>query len=207
MAVVAVFAAGCGGSGKPSGTASTSSTTPASSTSAVSDTSRPSTAQPTGPTYPLTGLPATDAAAAQRPALVVKIDNNAIARPQSNIAAADIVFEEIVEVQTRFAAVFQSQGAGVVGPVRSGRTQDVTLLGSFHHALFAWSGGNPFVTNVIAKSDFVNLSAQILAVYQGGGFHRDNSRLSPHNLYADLAKLWSLAPASAEPPPAQFQYL
>jgi hypothetical protein len=117
------------------------------------------------------------------------------------------VFEEIVEVQTRFAAVFQSQGTGVVGPVRSGRTQDVMLLGSFTKPLFTWSGGNPFVTRVIANSDFVNLSAQIQTVYVGGGFHRDPNRQSPHNLYADLVKLWSLAPAGAVPPPAQFEYL
>ena len=158
-------------------------------------------------TYPLTGVPVADEAAAKRPALAVKIDNNALARPQSNLNAADIVFEEIVEVQTRFAAVFQSQGTGVVGPIRSGRTQDVMLLGSFNKPLFTWSGGNPFVTRVISNSDFVDLSAQKAVVYVGGGFHRDPSRQSPHNLYADLTKLWSLAPKGAEPPPPQFQYI
>lgn len=208
LAAAGVFAAACGGGGSSTPTSTTSASSSSSSTSVASSSSGPSTsAAASAPTYPLTGLPVTDEAAAKRPALVVKIDNNALARPQSNLNAADIVFEEIVEVQTRFAAVFQSQGTGVVGPIRSGRTQDVMLLGSFNKPLFTWSGGNPFVTRVIANSDFVDLSAQIATVYVGGGFHRDSSRQSPHNLYADLTKLWSLAPAGAQPPSAQFEHL
>ena len=46
---------------------------------------------------------------------------------------ADIVFEEIVEGRiTRFAAVFHSQSADPIGPIRSGRTQDIDLLASFN---------------------------------------------------------------------------
>ena len=39
-------------------------------------------------TYPLTGLPLLDPVAATRPALVVKIDNNPNARPQSGLNEA-----------------------------------------------------------------------------------------------------------------------
>ena len=47
---------------------------------------------------PLTGLPLTDGqTVADRPALVVKIDNHPPARPQSGLNAADIVFEENVD--------------------------------------------------------------------------------------------------------------
>ena len=74
---------------------------------------------------PLTGLPIEDPALAARSALVVKIDNHPEARPQSGLNQADIVFEENVEHLTRFAAVFQSQAPDPVGPIRSGRTQDV----------------------------------------------------------------------------------
>jgi hypothetical protein len=210
LAVAGMFVAACSGGGSSTPTSTTSVSSSSSSTSVASSSTSeasPSTSAPVVATYPLTGVPVADEAAAKRPALVVKIDNNALARPQSNLNAADIVFEEIVEVQTRFAAVFQSQGTGVVGPIRSGRTQDVILLGSFNKPLFTWSGGNAFVTRVIANSDFVDLSAQFAAVYVGGGFHRDPNRGSPHNLYADLTKLWSLAPGGATPPPPQFQYL
>lgn len=215
VALLALTAAGCGGDDNSSSTASVSDTLPISTTPST-DSTLPATtttelittttAVPV-PVYPLTGLPVTDPAIAARPALVVKIDNNKSARPQSGLNEADIVFEEIVEVQTRFAAVFQSQGAEPVGPIRSGRTQDVLLLGSLNRPLFLWSGGNPGVTAAIEGSDFVNLSAQRSSVYGPAGFFRSDQRSSPHDLYASSNGAWSLAPADAAPPAQQFQYL
>ena len=170
-------------------------------------TEAPTSLAPAAAVYPLTGLPVTNPAIAARPALVVKIDNNAKARPQSGLNEADIVFEEIVEVQTRFAAVFHSGVADPVGPIRSGRTQDIDLLGSFNRPLFAWSGGNPNVTAAIEGSDLRELSALKSAAYRGGGFYRDEQRKKPHNLYAKGSLLFSLAPPDAGPPPQQFSYL
>src|SRR4029078_12309197 len=95
---------------------------------------------------PVTGLPITDPAATQRVALVVKIDNHPDARPQSGLNQADIVFEENAEQLARFAAVFQTNAPDPVGPIRSGRTQDVELLGSLHKPIFVWSGGKRGVT-------------------------------------------------------------
>ncbi len=69
-------------------------------------------------------------------------------RNHSGLAVADIVFEEIVEGDTRFAAVFHTQGSDPVGPIRSGREQDVEMLSSFNEPLFAWSGGNAGVTRL-----------------------------------------------------------
>lgn len=138
-----------------------------------------------------------------RPAIVVKVDNSPPAHPQSGLNEADIVFEEIVEFGvTRFAAVFHSQGADLVGPIRSGRTQDVDMLGGLNRPLFAWSGGNPGVTKAIADSDFVNLNAEFTP-----GYLRTSDRPPPHNLYADTDVLWALAPADAARPLAMFQYL
>jgi hypothetical protein len=214
VAAAALLLAACSGGGSGHGTTSTFSGSPTTagtpttpSITSPGETTAPDTSvAPQHPVYPLTGLPVSDSAAASRPALVVMIDNNAAARPQSGLDEADIVFEELVEVQTRFAAVFQSHGADPVGPIRSGRTQDVALLGSLDKPLFAWSGGNPNVTRFIHGSDFVDLNAQRLAVYNSGGFYRSTDRVSPHNLYAESSKLWSLAPAGAAPPPQQFQY-
>ena len=176
----------------------------------ASTTTRPApttTVEPTtttaaaGPLWPLTGLPADDEASLARPALVVKIDNHALARPQSGLNAADIVFEENVEHLTRFAAVFQSAQASPVGPIRSGRTQDIDLLGSFNRPLFAWSGGNQRVTAAIRASDLRQLSSQ-----QQSGFFRSDSRPAPHDLYSSTDALFALAPAEAGPPPPQFEY-
>ena len=84
------------------------------------------TTLPPEPVYPLTGVANPDPIIAARPALVVKIDNAPGARPQTGFNSADIVYEEIVNDNlTRFAMVFQSHDSNPVGPIRSGRLQDV----------------------------------------------------------------------------------
>lgn len=200
--VVSLFAligsvalAACGGGGD-SGEA-------ASDTTAIisEDTS---TTVPAVPTFPLLGTELTDPTVMARPALVAKIDNHPAARPQLGLNSADIVFEENVEKLTRFAAVFHSVGSDPVGPLRSGRTQDIDILGSFNKPLFAWSGGNSKVTNAINKSDIVNVGWS--ASKGKGGYGRDSSRKAPHNLMARTTDLWKLAPEGSSAPPAQFIY-
>ena len=151
---------------------------------------------------PLTGL-SVDAPII-RPALVVKIDNHPKARPQWGLNQADIVYEENVEMLTRFAAVFHTNDSDPVGPIRSGRKQDVDLLESLNSPLFAWSGGNAEVTKLIRASTMVDLSYSV--ANQEGGYRREGSRSAPHNLLAETTKLWTLAPEGAQPPPAQFSY-
>ena len=175
-----------------------------------SDSSTPSGSDPSGPgqnasaVYPLLGTPVTDAAAANRPALAAKIDNHPAARPQSGLNKADIVFEENVEALTRFAAVFHSQGSDPVGPLRSGRTQDIDILGSYNKPLFGWSGGNYLVTRAINNSDLVNVGYS--ASRGKGGYYRAKDRKIPHNLYAKTTNLWTLAPKEAVAPQQQFVY-
>lgn len=213
LLVVGLVAGGCSSAEETADTsapATTNPTTTAAPETTTAETSVPADTVPDtvpdGPAYPLTGLPVTDPLAALLPAMVVKIDNNAAARPQSGLNEADIVFEEIVEVGTRFAAVFHSRGADPVGPIRSGRTQDIDLLGSFDRPLFVWSGGNRNVTRAIDASDLVSISHQNAADAAAAGFFRSSDRKSPHNLYASTSAAWSLTPDGAAPPPQQFQY-
>ena len=154
---------------------------------------------------PLTGLPIEDPTLATRSALVVKIDNHPDARPQSGLNQADIVFEENVEQLTRFAAVFQSTAPDPVGPIRSGRTQDVELLGSLNKPIFAWSGGNPGVTKAINGSDFIVANVQSNARGASKSY-RSRDRSAPHNLYAQGSGLFTLSPEVPSPPPQQFGY-
>ena len=153
---------------------------------------------------PLTGLPNTDPSTLTRPAMVVKIDNHPSARPQLGINQADIIFEENVEKLTRLAAVFQSEGSDPVGPIRSGRFQDINLVSSLIKPLFVWSGGNEQVSAAIKKSDLVDLSYSV--ANKDGGFARDSDRSAPHNLIAETTKLWTLSPVGSTAPPAQFSY-
>jgi len=195
LLVVAACSGGSGGSGDESATQDTAAPATTAESTTTTTTIPPILA-------PLTGL--TVDAPITRPALVVKIDNHPKARPQWGLNQADIVFEENVEMLTRFAAVFHTADSDPVGPIRSGRRQDVDLLESFNAPLFAWSGGNAEVTKLIRASTMVDLSHS--AANDAGGYRRESSRSAPHNLIADTSKLWTLAPEGAAPPQAQFAY-
>ncbi len=180
-------------------TTSTTSTTVAST-----DTTAPAstTTVPAVPVYPLTGVPVDDPASAARPALVVKIDNASAARPQSGFNEADIVIEEIVNDNlTRFAMIFQSGGSDPVGPIRSGRIQDIDLFTALNHPLFAWSGGNKTVTDRIDASELINIGPSKADLY-----FRTSDKQAPHNLYSTTERLYTKAVPGSTPVPQQFQY-
>jgi hypothetical protein len=144
-----------------------------------------------GPIMPLTGLRGTDEALASRPAVVAKIDNHPAARPQAGLIEADIVYEENVESLTRFAAVLHSQDSDPVGPLRSGRTQDVDLLANLNSPIFLWSGGNASVTRLVNNSSMINMSPFIGSA--ASAFFRSTTQGSPHNLYSRTSEIRTLA--------------
>jgi hypothetical protein len=179
--------------------ATTTTTTEAATTTTQATTT---TTVPAEPVYPLTGVENPDPVLAARPALVVKIDNAGGARPQSGFNEADLVFEEIVNDHiTRFAMVFQSGDSDPVGPIRSGRLQDVALFTALDHPLFAWSGGNATVTDEINNSELVNIGPNHAAVY-----YRAKDRKVPHNLYSKTADLYTQTPPFSPPAKQQFTY-
>ena len=186
-------------------TSTTTTTVPATTTTSTSTTTT-TTTLPAIPRQPLTGVPLAEGEQPiDRAALAVKIDNAGPSRRNhSGLAVADIVFEEIVEANiTRFAAVFHSQGSDPVGPIRSGRSQDVDLLTALRRPLFAWSGGNPGVTRLIAESTFVDLNA----VRGGEGYYRGPGSI-PHDLYNSTERLWQQTPEDHPgTPPQQFEYV
>lgn len=186
---ISLLASSCGGDDEAS--------------SATTHGAASTTTQAELPRAPLTGLPTSDPSVLGRPALVAKIDNSGPARPQTGINQADIVFEENIEGASRFAAVFHSTGSDPVGPLRSGRTQDIDLLGSFNKPLFVWSGGNSRVTRAINASDLVNLGP---TPAPDRVYYRDKTRPAPHNLFTTTSEIWKLAPEGALPPVPQFTY-
>jgi hypothetical protein len=139
----------------------------------------------------------------QRPALAVKVDNYAAARPQTGLDKADIIFEEPVEGGiTRYAAVFQCQQPPLVGPVRSARNIDIGILGQFGAPLEAHVGGiNPVIANIDA-SPIVNLD---LGAYAAVDQH-PAGRVAPYDTYASTAALWALKPTDTTPPAPIFAY-
>ncbi|HMJ78866.1 MAG TPA: DUF3048 domain-containing protein [Iamia sp.] len=154
-----------------------------------------------GSVAPLTGLPVVDPAVLGRPALAVKIDNldtpGESAVPQTGLAYADVVVEEVVEGGiTRFVAVLHSTDAPEVGPVRSARTTDVHLLPILGRPLFAYSGGNPGVLQAVRESPSL--------VDRGGewapAYVRLGSRRPPHNLYLRPWEVFNRSEGGSPPP-------
>ncbi|WP_245700198.1 DUF3048 domain-containing protein [Geodermatophilus siccatus] len=157
--------------------------------------------QPSAPAWPLTGVPAD--AVADRPALAVKIENSVDARPQTGLAAADVVWEQVVEGGiTRLVAVYHSDLPPEIGPVRSIRPMDPAIAAPLD-GLLAFSGGVP--TYVTAAQD---AGLQALSQDSGAdGFHRTTTRAAPHNVYAVPQTLVDQADAAHRAAPdAQFDY-
>ncbi|CAN5614913.1 DUF3048 domain-containing protein [soil metagenome] len=174
-------------------------------TTTVTDGAPPPAPPDDGPRAPLTGLPVDDPASLAHPALVVKIDNAdgvTVARPQTGIDQADVVYEEEVEGSvTRFAAVFHSTSPGKVGPVRSARTTDVDLTANLARPLFAWSGANGGTVAALREADLIDIG-----VDAASSDYARIDRPAPHNLYSDTGALFARAPEGAGAPAPLFQY-
>src|SRR4030066_1764105 len=73
--------------------------------------------------------------------LAIMVENSIVARPQSGLSKADIVYEALAEGGiTRVAAVFLSQGSQI-GPVRSARKYYYDWI-SEYKPIYAHWGGN-----------------------------------------------------------------
>jgi hypothetical protein len=142
------------------------------------------------PRHPLTGLEL-GGESVSGPSIAVKIDNTADGRPQVGIAAADVVFEELVEGGvTRYLAIFHTAVPDEVGPVRSGRPQDADLVPSFG-GVFVFSGvGNSNVREIIRGTGL-----QLVEHDTSGGtpdgayFLRSDRKPAPWNLHIEAASL------------------
>ena len=150
---------------------------------------KPEEVKPKAPTYPLTGLPAPSEEAMLARPLFVKIENSPMARPQMGVSSADVVYESLTEGGiTRFGCIFQSTIPGEVGPVRSARNMEVSLVPQYD-ALFFNSGANSTVLKEIAAAKLADMSHS----KAGEIYYRVNYREAPHNLYLSLSKAYDLA--------------
>lgn len=152
---------------------------------------------------PLTGVLLADAAVAARPAISVKVDNGPQARPQSGIDRADVLIEEKVEGGiTRFVAVFHSEDAELVGPVRSVRSTDAGLVAVLG-GVFAFAGGIP-AFEALARQQPVTVVSENRS---SEGFTYPPGKRRPHKTYTSTAKLRSMAGSRDRPPPPLFEFL
>jgi hypothetical protein len=155
--------------------------------------------EPEAPTSALTGLALADPAIADRPVVAVKFDNvEGRSTPQAGIAAADVVYEVPVEGQvTRFLALYQTQDAAPIGPIRSARGSEIGLLEELHAPLFAWHGANALLDSHVRASDIVARSFDDVPHL----YFRERTRKSPYNSFArGTAEIRDTAPEGATGP-------
>ena len=118
----------------------------------------------------------------KRPKRVIafKIDNNIKARPQSGLQEADAVHEILVEGgMTRFLAFFYDNTSKYLGPIRSARPTDPTMVRPY--------GGTLVVSGATAGliPSIRELGVPVLEEQTSPVMFRISSRNAPHNLYAD----------------------
>jgi hypothetical protein len=155
--------------------------------------------------HPLTGVTSyTPQDWQKRPALAIKVGNSGAERPQAGLDRADLIYEELVEGGiTRFMAIFSTNQAPRVGPVRSVRTVDHKILQPIG-GLFGYSGGVPPVVSELRETPGVQ---DVGADVASGAYRRDSSRQQPYNLYTSTDQLWSGREKAGPPPKPLFSYI
>jgi hypothetical protein len=197
VAAVAILGAGTAAfmlaGEEPTTTTTTSAASTTTSTAAATTTSEATTTTVPGAVSQINGLPVEDPAVLDRRLLAVKIDNHPNARPQTGIQDADVVWEYMAEGVTRFMAFWQQSESEYLGPMRSARPTDQTLLAYFNEPTLAISGGQSWVREMIA-----NVGVHIIGEVEPATF-RSSARPAPHNLYANTELLREYADEQGYP--------
>lgn len=196
----AAASAAASATASPSPFASTS-PTPLTSPTPTPDTSP--TPLPSGWAYSdLDGL-AAPVGSAHRLPMAIMVDDNAVARPQSGISSASIVYQAPADGgEDRYMFVFQEGSASDIGPVRSTRPYYVYWAAEYK-ALLGHFGGDAKSLDQVVPTYAANGRIFNMDDLRGGScpYHRvdpgtagtytASQRESPHNAYTNSAALIS----------------
>ncbi|MCV2396493.1 DUF3048 domain-containing protein [Actinotalea sp. M2MS4P-6] len=158
--------------------------------------------EPVVPTvWPLTGVETDELP--DRPAVAVKIENSHLARPQTGLDQADIVWETIIDFDiSRLVAVFHSQTPEGIGPIRSVRPMDMAIAAPLQGPL-VFSGGQAGILALVPKAGIQGMNFD----YGAPGMYRVSFRSAPHNVYGDVQTFMDNADADhSSTPPQQFAF-
>lgn len=134
---------------------------------------------------------------AARPAVSIKVNNNREGGLQAGLDSADVVFEERVEGGfTRFLAVFQSKDTDLVGPIRSIRPTDPSLVSPFG-GVFAFSDGVPPVVRLLRGVPV----HPVFEMQGGAAFTYPSDRHRPYKTFASTTRMRREGAGSPPPPP------
>jgi len=176
LMVVALLSSACGAA-QPAPTPTPTKTPMAASAAAPTDTPAPPpiempTPTPAPPTptanpgniSPFTGLPVADPAVLKRSPIFVCVNNDPAGRAAHwGLSKADLVYEYIVDgfSLTRITAMYQSQEADRIGPVRSARYPNIWMV-QMYGGVLACSGGSDAIRYLLKNEvGFPYLDADI----------------------------------------------
>lgn len=131
-----------------------------------------------------------------KPVLILKIDNVKQSRPHEGLAAADQIYVERIEGgYSRLVAVYATDIPTSVGPIRSARPTDISILRQFGSPAFGYSGAQTKLLPLLDAEPFVDISNRVTG---DGWFRAEPPRYAPHNLMVDPARLIELAETKRE---------
>ena len=135
-------------------------------------------------------------AMADRRVMVVMIDDQFDARPQSGLSDADVVWQAPAEGGIpRYMAFFQTGDPLAVGPVRSSRLYFIAWASEWR-SLYVHAGGSPQAKALLASSKGRGSFVYNADEFRWGGgryLWRVTNRAAPHNVYTDGKHLRQLA--------------
>lgn len=154
-------------------------------------------------TCPLTGVEPRRDSVLERPAVALKIENAAVARPLSGLESADLVYEELVEGgETRFMAIYHCGDARKAGPIRSARMVDPAIMMP-KTSILGFSGANDVVSEALAAAGVVILTEDDAAPSNAMQRVERPGITSEHTLYADSSRIRRLGRKEFGDPPPQ----
>ena len=137
-------------------------------------------------TNPLTGE--VDADLPSRPFILSTDNDSGLARPQSGISKADIVYEFPVEGgSSRLEPIYYSKVPDKIGPSRSARPYFIDMAREYK-AVFVHHGWSPQAKEYLES----NVIPYISAFTYGTIFYRSTDRYAPHNSYTTGKDVWNL---------------
>ena len=125
--------------------------------------------------------------------LAVMVENSVDARPQVGLDLADVVYEALAEGGiSRFLALYLTQEAEAIGPVRSTRHYFVYTAAEYNSTL-VFVGASPIGYAALAATGIRQLNES----YGDAGIWRSPRRAAPHNAYTSTADARAAADAKA----------
>lgn len=128
----------------------------------------------------------TDKAASERHPLAIVVENDTAARPQSGLDKASIVYETVYDpaATTRFLAIFGTEEAEKVGPIRSARTFFVDWAHGYDAYLAHWGGNADALDQIRAEKTY-----DLDEFAYPGPFWRESGKSLEHTGYTSTIKL------------------